>query len=394
MKENPVELLRPKSPPYTKRREKSLKKPSPIKLNIVMAVRNMRVNLAKSMMVVVGVFGCTSLMCAAFGMLDSIDYGVNLELSEFFDYDLKANYTARGDYQEELSAISWISEYEQFSQNGTMVSAVDEGGLSGSSYAGDIFVFGDSKPIHTIELPETGNGVTLSQKIATQISVEVGDMVSFTFLGNEYQATVGRIEHTFITFGVFTSFEELGIEPTYNICGIRMNEGMTLTQGYNLIKKQSFVQDAYWVQRNAVNQISSVYGGVEILSWIMEIFAVFMALAVLYNLASMNYRDRVRDMIIMKTMGFDRLNVSASLIMETLFLTLLGVAGGLGFGWSLLYWIFDVNSMAIVDFFYVIDPISYVISFLISFGVGILVSVILCLLTDRIKLSESLKEIE
>lgn len=243
-------------------------------------------------------------------------------------------------------------------------------------------------------MPETGGGVTISQKIATQISVEVGDTVSFSFLGNEYQATVGRIEHTFITFGVFTSFEELGIEPTYNICGIRMNEGMTLTQGYNLIKKQSFVQDAYWVQWNAVNQISSVYGGVEILSWIMEIFAVFMALAVLYNLASMNYRDRVRDMIIMKTMGFDKINVSASLIMETLFLTLLGVAGGLGFGYPLLYWIFQVNSMAIVDFFYVIDPISYFASFLISFGVGILVSVILCLLTDRIKLSESLKEIE
>ena len=130
------------------------------------------------------------------------------------------------------------------------------------------------------------------------------------------------------------------------------------------------------------------------MKYTLMVFAILLSVVVLYNLSRLNVKERTRDMATLKVLGFDNFQVSFSLIVEILLLTLIGTAIGACFGYPLMYLVMKLNEMATMAFVYAIRPLSYVLSLFGSIATAILINVIFGLLISKIDMTESLKSVE
>jgi hypothetical protein len=60
-------------------------------------------------------------------------------------------------------------------------------------------------------------------------------------------------------------------------------------------------------------QIDDVMSGVHIMTNAVKVFAIILAVIVLYNLALLNFRERTRDIATLKVLGFTKAEIASSL---------------------------------------------------------------------------------
>lgn len=388
----PVESMRPKSITFKKGLKTPLKV-GPFALSARMAFRNIRVNIVKSLMVIIGVLGCTALCVCGFGIDDTLDNGINVELTQFYNSDIMLTYAYAGSFKTEIEGVAGVTECEEYYRNISTVTTLDSEGnveMSNTSY---LYLF-DEGVEHVGFKPTTSKEeVTISHKIAETYSLSIGDSIRFTYGDNTYERKVGQIVDLFATTGVFAYFSTLDATPSYLMAWVECEDGYNPTDVAQSLKQLDHVQGAA-TQASTASSISSVMSGISTMTMAVKVFAILLAVVVLYNLALMNYKDRTRDIATLKVLGFRRKEIALSLILETMVLTIIGALLGLLCGYPFMYLVLYVNRVPLVDFLYCVNPISYVISFAISVGVGFLVSGFLALLTNKVPMVESLKSVE
>jgi ABC-type antimicrobial peptide transport system permease subunit len=79
---------------------------------------------------------------------------------------------------------------------------------------------------------------------------------------------------------------------------------------------------------------------------------------------------------------------------ETMTLTLIGVALGLGLGNPLLAAVLALNTVDLVSYLYMIQPLTYLYAFLLTFVVALLVNGWFASKTNGVRMVESLKSVE
>ena len=141
-------------------------------------------------------------------------------------------------------------------------------------------------------------------------------------------------------------------------------------------------------------RVENVMSGVYIMTDAIKVFAVLLAVVVLYNLALLNFRERTRDIATLKVLGFSKLEIAMSLIVETMSLTTLGVFFGSLLGFPFMYLVLYVNQVNLVEFLYHVFPLTYLYAFLITFVLAYVVNLYLASLTGKVKMVESLKSVE
>ena len=127
---------------------------------------------------------------------------------------------------------------------------------------------------------------------------------------------------------------------------------------------------------------------------VVKIFAIALAVIVIYNLASLNINERIRDIATMKVLGFNQLEIAKSLMYESVILTTLGAIIGLIIGYPLVVAVMMANRTNLVYFLYHVYFDTYFISLLISVVTGIVVDLILVNRANKIEMIESLKSVE
>ena len=126
----------------------------------------------------------------------------------------------------------------------------------------------------------------------------------------------------------------------------------------------------------------------------VKVFAILLAIVVLYNLSLLNYKERARDIATMKVLGFSRFEISSSLLIESLTLTIIGVTLGMFLGFPMEILVLIVNQTPLVEFLYAVFPLSYFLAIIITLGTSLVVNLFLTLKIKKIKMVESLKSIE
>ena len=128
---SPSETMRTKSPKISRfKAHKHLIKNT----SFMMAIRNIKVHFAKSLMVVIGVMGCTGLLICGMGIDDTINYGKDHDLDNFFNSDVTVTLNGspeRGVAKEELLTIDGVSQVEEYSTTQVTVNS-DNGSVSTS----------------------------------------------------------------------------------------------------------------------------------------------------------------------------------------------------------------------------------------------------------------------
>ncbi len=389
----PVQSMRQEVISFKSKTKVKDKKRSPLSLSARMAFRNIRINKLKSAMVVVGVFGCTALLLCGFGIENTLDRGIDNDLNLFYSSSLSVTYTSSRKSANDLASyfsngeVSDVDEYHSSSINAT---------FAGKSMSTTLRLFHDDHPYFRADLAERGT-VTISKKLTEEIGVKQGDTISFEFQNAEISAVVGKVIEAFAVNGVYGYLSDPLFNvsvPTYNGAWVQVKEGVAPeTVKATLLKECNYVSSVR-TQKDTTDQINSVMNGIRIMTNAVKVFAILLALVVLYNLALLNFRERSRDIATLKVLGFSKVEIAMSLILETISLTSLGIFLGFFAGYPFMYAVLFVNRVPLVKFMYTVFPVSYLYAFLITFVTSLLINIYLSAMTGKVKMVESLKSVE
>lgn len=389
---SPSESMRNEVISFKKKRKETDKKKTPAKLSLAMAFRNIKVDKLKSAMVVAGVFGCTALLLCGFGIEDTLDKGINNDLNLFYGSSLTFTYSSPrkgpSELKETCEDIVDVDQYGSFLTNAT---------YGGKSLSTTLRLFNDEHPYFKADFPNKGK-IAISYKLTEELGVKEGDLLSFTYSNQTLEVEVGAVYRSFAVNGVFGLFSDplfsAVAETAYTGGWAQVKEGVSPNQAKETLTNEVSYLNSVRTQSDTVDQINSVMNGIRIMTNAVKVFAILLALVVLYNLALLNFRQRNRDIATLKVLGFSKFEIALSLIIETMSLTCLGIFLGFFAGYPFMYAVLFVNRVPLVQFMYTVAPLSYLYAFSLTFLSSFLVNLYLSLLTGRVKMVESLKSVE
>lgn len=121
------------------------------------------------------------------------------------------------------------------------------------------------------------------------------------------------------------------------------------------------------------------------------LFAIAMAITVIYSLANMNIEDRKREIATLKVLGYHDIECSLYTFREIIFIVVLASALGVGVGTGVVYWMFSFLGFGTIGdvewYSYLASPILIIVS-------TIVVSLLLFPNIRRIDMNSSLKSVE
>ncbi|NLW89852.1 MAG: ABC transporter permease [Clostridiaceae bacterium] len=386
LREMPAEALRPK-PPRTGKHTSIEKTRFWHRLSFISKwnIRDILRQRIRSAMAVAGVVGCTMMLIWGIGIYDSMK-----ESQEFFFDDLQL-FSQKVFVEEGFSDSSFsgdASDIQAVDERAIRVTGEEESMIFGARIFGEgsLVRFEDTKG-NEILLPD--EGVILSRKTAEALDLSVGDTLSFRLLGfdDDYEVEVRAIHRTPFEQGfVFSksAFEKLGLtmSPTVYLLSEEADIDVN-TSGVSEVQDEAFMEKSYGQMLEGFNMII----------WVLFAAAVLLGLVVLYNLGSLSFAERTRELATLRVLGYPLPSIRKLLRRQTVILTAIGSLLGIPCGFFFVRLITETVSDN-VDFPTYISPLSVALCVLGTFAVSLAVDAILSRRTAKIDMVSALKSIE
>ena len=126
---------------------------------------------------------------------------------------------------------------------------------------------------------------------------------------------------------------------------------------------------------------------------ILVVAAVILGVVVLYNLGIMSYVERSRELATLKVLGFRNRTIGKLLISQNIWLTVIGVIIGLPAGVGVLQWLLTALAGE-YEMKLMLGALTYSVSILLTFGVSLLVGLMVAGKNKKIDMVEALKGTE
>lgn len=378
-----ADALRPYTP---KRMKRSLLERLPLfrrlRFGTKWNLRDLSRHRSRSAMTLIGIVGCMILMVGGLGMrdtmagfLDLLDHGVS-------DYATKVNLADGADPASSLALADALEG--------------DWESLSGISLDGDTvtldIVHNDRGRYHVVDennqrIALRDDGVYLCLRLKDR--ARIGETVTFSPYGSDetYTATVVGYNRSIMTETVTMTdalAERLGV--AYTVSAIYTDRGAEEIPQSDLI---TGTQD----KAQLMDTFNSFVGIMDSMVLILVIAAMLLGVVVLYNLGTMGYIERARELATLKVLGFRNRRIAGLLITQNLWLTVLGVLIGLPAGVGVLQWLLDALAGE-YELKLMLGPLTYCVSVLLTFGVSLLVGWMVARKNRKIDMVEALKNAE
>lgn len=387
---SPVESMRPKVLKELKgKKKKSDKQVKPFLLSMRMAIRNIKTKLSRTFMVIFGVMGCTALLVSGYGIMDTINYGVDLDFNKHMLSQISLSYGTSGSEKEKINSLEGIKTYEPY------MSIPIQSFYGEHAFDTTITLYESDSPTCYDFASFIDKGVVLSYETASKLNINVGDMMRIIYMGNSYELRVDYLFESSYLLQMYTKKDNLK-DIEFKATGAEI----TLKDNYKEEDVKKEIEDlnlglgslstSYDLQK----RIKDILGSVEIMCNTVKIFAILLAIVVTYNLALLNFNERKRDIATLKVIGCKKSEIMFSFIGEIFFLTLIGVICGLFLGYPLLVIILKVNQTSLFHFLYHIFFKTYLLSVLISLGSSAIVNMLLGRLSSKVDAVSALKSVE
>ena len=410
LKEAPATLMRPKSP---KMGNRVLLEKIPFiwkRLNFSqkVTVRNIFRYKKRFIMTIVGISGCTALILTGFGIKDSIKAVLPNQFEKVFDYDLQITLRDELDEVEKQNYILELQENEHIEKviETYMTSAEAEKGdfredvqiiVPKDDLEGLINLI-DLDTEEKVQLKE--NEICITDKVAQLLEVEVGDTIVLESSGNEkYEVKISNIVENYVYHYVYmskTMYENLYQEDYHTNVVLTQNKEITEEQEEELVTQLMQDNEVTSISRTStiMKTLDDTLQSLNYVVVILIVSAGLLAFVVLYNLSNINISERIRELATIKVLGFYDREVYNYVTRETILLTLIGMAIGLGFGYFLNYFIIGTCEINILRFSKIVHPISYIYALLITILFTVIVNIVTYFALKKIDMIESLKSIE
>ena len=409
----PATLMRPKAPKPGKRILLEYIKPVWNMMNFTSKVtaRNLFRYKARFFMTVIGVAGCTALIVAAWGLRDSITGIADLQFGQLTRYDQIYALSEADTAQNKAYLMTRFHSDERFENTllGHMswcdiADAKEKKTMSVRFMMGEdaeqfreMFILRDRNTQEPIRL--TDEGVVVTERLGEVLGLKEGDSVVLTLEDEKYTCPVtGFTENYAGSIGYMTPayYQKLtGKELKYDLVFTRTAEDAKDSEhelANDYMKQDDIITVTSITEQ--VNTMMDMVSSLDFIVFVMIFCAGLLAIVVLYNLTNINIAERVREIATIKVLGFYSLETANFIYRESLVLTLIGAAVGMGLGSVFCNFIIEAIQMDNVMFPKVITFWSYIISFLLTLLFSLFVNFFMYFKMNKISMVESLKSIE
>ncbi len=353
-----------------------------ISWSLKLAIRNILQKKSRALMVIIGLTGTTALFLAGFGITNTLNHSIDIEMNVNFPYDINISYDTSGvsPYEELISMEGlYVEEYAKIP-----VKAVGKN-LRDTS----LYIVNQNSLIFS---KEVNDGCIVTKKIADLAGLKEGDTVTIVYGVLKYELLVSSIFDSAMTQGVFVN-TETGKQIYSGKTNAWIKTDLDFDQTLDAILEIEGVGSGY-DRVSYRKSADDVLGTVNMITTTLKVFAALLAVVVLYNLALLNYNERQRDIATLKVLGYRQHEILMSIVIEMMILTTIGALLGLTLGYPILKLLLTINENEILTYIYHIKPLSYVLSFGLTFITSLLVNLFLGLRIKKIQMVESLKSVE
>ncbi len=404
LREEPAELIRPKSPDAGKKIWLEYlpfwKKISFLNKVTIRNIFRYRQRLA---MMLVGIGGCTALLVTGFGLRDSIVNVVDYQFQEVTTYDMSVyfsegqNAAEQADFiQDNAKGAENILFYHQSSVEMDFGDATKEIYLiaAGETITDFIDLHSDDQAVAVPGL----NEVVLSVGVAEAMGIDVGDTVN---LRNADLKTLtltvsGIYDNHVYNYAIITPdtiTKQWGEPPALQMAFVKVREGQDIHQLSAEIAGMSGVMNVS-ISEDLAFMVSNMMEALDLVVWVIVFCAGALAVIVLYNLTNININERIREIATIKVLGFNAKETAMYVFKENLTLTAFGSVMGLALGYLLLLFVMSQIRIDMVFFKALVFPRSYVISVVLTILSATVVDFIFYFKLDKINMAEALKSVE
>ena len=337
---------------------------------------------ARSAMTLVGVIGCTLLLVGSFGMRDSMMFFLDTLDNDVSNYATKV-ILSEGTTKEDALALADELDGDFQSTSGISYEGKT---LSLEIYNSGIekigFLTEDNKPMTLGD-----DGVYLCLRLKD--TADIGDFIEFSPYGSEetYTAKVAGYFRSLISESIVmtdTYAKSIGVE--YAVSTIYTNTASEDIESSTLIsgkQDQQTIMDSYDTFMDIMN----------IMIVVLAVAAIVLGLVVLYNLGVMSYTERHRELATLKVLGFRDKAIGKLLIAQNIWLTVIGVIIGIPAGLGVLK-ILVTALVSEYELSLALGWSTFVISIALTFGVSLLVGLMVARKNRKIDMVEALKGAE
>ena len=409
----PAQAMRPKAPKPGKRI--LLERITPLwkhmSFTAKLTARNLFRYKARLCMTVIGVAGCTALIVAAFGLLNSFDPLTEVQFGEVFHYDAVV-VPKDGGSEKQLDYLVKKAEKDEDVKR-AMLCMQEEITIDahGKHYSAPltINVFSDTahfdEIVHLQEresknpLTLDDSGVMINEKYAATNKLKMGDTVKIKGKIGTAEAKIAGIYEQYINNYLYMTpklYHELfKKQPVYNMLCVSLDEAKgdradnfsSQMLSDNRIVAVTFMAEKITEFKNMLNSLNMVV-------LVMIVCAAALAFVVLYNLTNINIAERVREIATFKVLGFYNRETSSFIYKENIILTLMGIAVGLGLGILLTGFIVRTVEIDNVMFGREIYFTSYLYAAGLTMLFSLLVNGVMSFKIKAVNMVESLKSVE
>ena len=355
--------------------------------NLKMALRNIFWSPFKSVLVLIGVLGCSALLICSMGIEDTTDYGINLELNERLNYDIDMSYNSKMDRSVLNGRFKEISYYEDYQYS--VIMAFNSEKLIDTTIT---VIDSNSK---CINIPLESGGCTITTKMAKSLDIKLNDNISIYLKNDVYEIPVTNIVDLFMSQTIYISKEDYSKydEVKCNRALINCDNKDDVNQlQKNLKNTRGVIFAKTKAQRRKT--ANSYLETLTLVTNIIKAFAIILAIAVIYDLASLNYKERIRDIAQLKVLGYGYKTNMKTLVYETGILSAFGCIMGLFIGKPLMALMLSLNENDMISFIPHIYFRTYLIAFILTVGISNILNILLSIRINKLDMVKSIKGAE
>ncbi|WP_291013483.1 ABC transporter permease [Hydrogenophaga sp.] len=365
----------------------------------LMVIRNFERRPLRAAFTVIGVSLAVALQISGAFWLDAIDHIVDVQFRQVQQGDVLVNFhrpvplTVARDLQRlpgVIDAEPYRTELVRVRFNGH---TVDTGMMGIGSEARLMRVVDETRG--AVAMP--AQGVVLSAMLARELGARVGDRVQLEFrLWTQTQAEVEVVDIVQTMFGklLYMSLDAMNrvARDGEGVADAALQvDPLAKEQFWGAVKRAPLINSVFdkASSMESFNRTTSKNMGV--FSGILTLFAVAMAVGIIYNAARISLSERAWELASLRVLGMTRSEVSVLLLAELGAELVLALPIGAFLGWALATLMMALMSSDAIDFPVVIEPATYASAAFIVLAAGVASALLVRRKIDQLDLVSVLK---
>ena len=350
-------------------------------------IRDMFRNKARTITGIVGVTACAMLIVCSLGMLNSMNYFIDLQFNRIFNFDYKLSLKSN------ISSDEIKDLTDKYGDNTSESLYIEIKDKDGNRESNNIFVTDSKDYVRFVDNKDkfikldNDDGIYVTYKLAKTNGYKIGDEITWHISGdNTYHTSkvVGfnkdpQNQNVTVTRKYL---ESLGIE--YKPDSLYTNEDLSNTKEITNVEVISNIDE---LKEGMAGMLQTM----KTMIILIIVIAVILGVVIIYNLGILSYTEKQYQFATLKVLGFKNKQIKKIFIKQNNIIAIISIILGLPAGFYLTDWLFKTAIEESYDFGAHINIETYVIAAIGTFLISYLVSKLLAKKIKKIDMVTSLK---